>query len=348
MTLTQTDDVFDAPDPFADNDHGISRPERTEDRVPRDKNDWPRILPPDKTVLKDSDLRSYARASGYGKVLENTYNIERYNERNVADGFVQDATLRLEWSGTGPEDRDRRNELVKEAKKVAKADVKSRTGSAVHAITERHDLGLSLKSIPEEYVPDLEAWIDKMKHFTILGVENFVVEDTFRIAGTYDRLVYYHVPCPICGKHNRILDLKTGRIDFGQIGMACQLAAYAHGRSYNPADGSRTDQDVCLCRGIIVNLPAGTGQATLHWINIAQGWNVAIDLADRVKALRNKRNWMAEFTTMPDLRPLIAQAGSRDELITLFRMHEAVWTDELTEATNRRLIEIVATKGKTL
>lgn len=347
MTQTQTDDVFDAPDPFQDNDHGIVRPPRTEDKVPRDKNGWPRILPPDQTVLKDDKLRSYARASGYGKVLENTYNIERYNERNVADGFVKSSVLRLEWAGTGPEDKDRRNELVKEAKKEARADDKARVGSAVHAITERHDLGLSLKSIPEEYVPDLEAWVDKMKHFEILGVENFVVEDTFRIAGTYDRLVWYHIPCPICGNHKRILDLKTGRVDFGQIGMACQLAAYAHARSYDPVTGQRTDQDVCLCRGIIVNLPAGTGQATLHWINIAQGWNLAIDLADKVKAIRNKRNWLAEFTTTPNLLPLIAQANSRDEALVIFNMHQSVWTDELTAAVERRLEEI-AMKGKAL
>jgi len=347
MTQTQTDDVFDSPDPFQDNDYGIVRPERTEDKVPRDKNGWPKILPPDKKVLKDADLRSYARASGYGKVLENTYNIERYNERNTADGFVQDKTLRLEWVGTGPEDKDRRNELVSEAKKVAKADEKSRTGSAVHAITERHDMGLSLKAIPEEHVPDLEAWIKVMKHFDILGIEKFVVEDTYRIAGTYDRLVYYHVPCPICGKHNRILDLKTGRVDFGQIGMACQLAAYAHARDYDPATGARADQDVCLCRGIIVNLPAGTGQASLHWINIAQGWNLAIRLADEVKAIRRKKNWMAEFTTTPDLLPLIQQAGSRDEALVIFNMHQSVWTDELTRAVERRLEEI-ATKGKAL
>jgi hypothetical protein len=342
-----TDDVFDAPDPFADNEHGISRPPRTEDRVPRDKNQWPRILPPDKKTLRDGDLRSYARASGYGKILENTWNLERYDERNVAEGFVQDETLRLEWVGTGPEDKDRRNELVKEAKKVAKADVKARKGSALHAITERHDLGMSLKSLPKKYEPHLDSWIRIMKHFTILGVENFVVEDTYRIAGTYDRLVYYHVPCPICGKHNRILDLKTGNIAWSQISMGCQLAAYAHGKAYDPADGSRKDQDVCLCRGIIVNLPEETGVASLHWINIAQGWNTAIDLADKVKALRNKRNWLAEFTTTPDLLPLIQQAGDRDELVVLFRTHQSVWTDQLTAATEARLEEI-AKKGKAL
>lgn len=347
MTQTQTDDVFDSPDPFQDNEFGIVRPERTEDKVPRDKNGWPKILPPDKKVMRDGDLRSYARASGYGKVLENTYNIERYNERNTADGMVKSAVLRLEWAGTGPEDKDRRNELVVEAKKEAKADDKSRIGSAVHAITERHDLGLSLKSIPEEYVPDLEAWIDKTKHFDILGVENFVVEDTYRIAGTYDRLVHYHRACEICGKHKRILDLKTGRVDFGQIGMAVQLASYAHARSYDPATGERTDQDVCLCRGIIVNLPAGTGQASLHWINIAQGWNLAVRLADEVKAIRRKRNWMAEFTTMPNLLPLIAAANSRDEALVIFNMHQSVWTDELTKAVERRLEEI-AKQGKAL
>jgi hypothetical protein len=346
MTQT-TDDVFDAPDPFADNDSGIARPPRTEDKVPRDKNDWPRILPPEEKVLEEKRLRSYARASGYGKILENTWNLERYDERNVAEGFVQDETLRLEWIGTDPEDKDRRNQLVKDAKKVAKADLKSRRGSALHAITERHDGGMSLKGLPNEYKPHLAEWVRLMKDFEILDIETFVVEDTYRIAGTFDRFVYYHVPCPICGKHNRILDLKTtDRIQFGHISMGCQLAAYAHGKRYNPADGSRTDLvDVCLCRGIIVEIPQSTGEGRLHWINIAQGWNTAIRLADEVKSLRNKRNWLADFDTVPDLVPLINEANSREECLVIFNMNQAIWTNELTKAVEARL-EAIALQGK--
>lgn len=350
--MTPTDPIFanDLGDFFgaSSGDDPFDRPERTEDYVPRDSYDKPRILPvgkkmPNSITARDSTLRSYSRPSSMGKVIENTFMLERWQERQVAEGFTQSSLLRLEWSASDPDDREKRDKLVREAKKLARAEDKARAGTAVHALTERHDLGLPLKNIPEEYAGDVPAWVKVMQNFKVLDVECFVVEDIHKGAGTFDRLIYYHVPCPICGKHNRILDLKTGNTDWGHIAMAVQLAEYAHGSYYNPATGERTAlPDVCLCRAIIVNLPAGTGKATLHWINIAQGWELALEAIAKVKEVQRKRNWMAEFTTLPDIIPEIMAAKDQDDLNRIWREHKSMWLPMHTKAGELRLAALAA------
>jgi hypothetical protein len=334
-------------DPYAQPEDPYGRPERTEDKVPRDntpsKN--PRILPlgmamPTTAKARDAALRSYLRPSSAGDPLENRFMIERWKRRMVAKGMAMSKTLPLEMAALDEEDKRNQDWIADQAMKLAGAEEKSRRGTATHAITERYDKGMPPKFIPEGFENDLPAWIEKTKDFEILDIECFVVNDIYRYAGTFDRLVYYWEPCPLCGKHNRILDLKTGQSEMGKQGMAVQLAIYAHSAYYDPATGARTPlPDVCLCRGIIVRLVQGSGVATLRWVNIAQAWDEAMPLLERLKSYQQHTNWVADFETRPDFSYEINRANSREELTKVWQKYSALglWLPQHTKLSESRL-----------
>jgi hypothetical protein len=337
-------------DPYAQPEDPYGRPERTEDKVPRDNtsNHNPRILPLGKTMPstwkeRDKVLRSFKRPSSAGEPLENRFMIERWKRRKVAEGMAMSKTLQLEMAAADEDDRRTKDYIADQAMALAKADDMARRGTATHAITERYDKGLPPKFIPEGFEGDLPAWINATKDFEILDIECFVVNDMYEYAGTFDRLVYYWQPCPICGKHNRILDLKTGQSEMGKAGQATQLAIYAHSAYYDPATGARSPlPDVCLCRGIIVRLVQGSGVAVLRWVNIAQAWNEAMPLLEAIRAYQQHRNWTADFETVPDFTSDIMKATTREEMTAIWRQHESLWLPQHTIAVETRLRDLDA------
>jgi hypothetical protein len=83
------------------------------------------------------------------------------------------------------------------------------------------------------------------------------------------------------------LDLKSGSVEYGGSKMPQQLAIYARGVEYDPDTGARTPQEVCTHRGIIVNLPAGTGDAVCHVADLEAGWE-SVQLSREVRKHRNE------------------------------------------------------------
>jgi hypothetical protein len=86
-------------------------------------------------------------------------------------------------------------------------------------------------------------------------------------------------------------DLKTGRIDYGAGKIAQQLAVYANSKDYDPATGGRADQDVCTHYGIVVHLPQGTGEASVHVVDLVAGWE-AVKLSSQVREHRRMAKGM--------------------------------------------------------
>lgn len=362
MTTTNYDAAFDAPiplpDPFGDDDdpNGIARPPRTDDRVMRDKRGKPRILPvgermppEDQPDRRHKAHRSYARPSSYGAVLEDDFYLARWGERKAAAGLAMRRDLMLALAALGDteesaESKEAANDIIRQAKDAAGASLAANEGTGLHALTERRDRGLALGVVPEEFRGNMEDWARLTEHFEFLDIECFVVQDEIKAAGTFDRLVRYHVPCAVCGAYVRVLDLKSGRIDYGAIKMAVQLAIYANSRYYVPETGKRVEfaEPVCRCSGIIVHVPTGqpAGSGVVKWLNIGQGWNVAVECARRIREIRRMSNWWLDFTPLPDLMPMIQDATTRGELSALYRLYRQHWTDEHTAAGNRRIEEL--------
>lgn len=349
-------DPYDRHDP-----HG--RPPRIEDQIerhPNPKDGRPRVWLPD-----GSKQWYYSRPSSWGKKGEDTKNLSEWFARMVADGLLSERgrVLRLEWASTDPADRDRRNALCEEAKSLG--DESARVGTALHALTERHDLGLPVNP-PDEFRADLEAWKRATENFEIVtmasgrpGVEVFVALDyphpdrkyPIRLAGTFDRLWRYK-PCAICGCRNYIGDLKSGKIQFGRQTIAVQEGIYANAKEYVPHAGDtgadRHDlPDVCLHRGIVLNLPAGTGEAEVLWFDIAWGYERAVNLIPEIVAFRNHKNVALPFVPTPDVWAEVERAKTDTEVRALWARYPGPhWQENdhaLTKFAGERIIALGGT-----
>src|SRR5690606_7262634 len=85
-----------------------------------------------------------------------------------------------------------------------------------------------------------------------------------------------------------ITDLKTGSTEYGVLKMAMQLAIYAHGEFYDHKTREREPlpEDINREWGLIINLPAGSGQCRVSWIPLTVGWR-AVQAAGDVRELRS-------------------------------------------------------------
>ena len=129
--------------------------------------------------------------------------------------------------------------------------------------------------------------------------------DSLKVAGTYDRRVVstrrLRCTCDDCDEADgaskpKVLDLKTGRVDYGGGKMRQQLAVYAHGEAYDPETGRRSEHDVCPHSGFIVHLPAGSGEAYLYRTDLVQGWR-DVQLSAQVREHRRASRNSLEMVT---------------------------------------------------
>jgi hypothetical protein len=185
-----------------------------------------------------------------------------------------------------PEDRQALDALADECFEVGDGHEKAQKGTDLHALTERVDAG---EDLPDDVTLadrlDMGAWHRVMNEygFRVLDIEKFVVNDGLKVGGTYDRRVVSLDPrtlCPICDEsvsdeqavRPKIVDLKSGRVDYGGGKMRQQLAMYANSDGYDPETGERTPHVVCPHRAFILHMPAGTGTAFVYSCDITKGW----------------------------------------------------------------------------
>jgi hypothetical protein len=194
------------------------------------------------------ELRPWTRATTLAHTLDDTHHLTQWKRRMVLQGIATDPTLLdgvaslvsdLKYAD-GYEARDLKkaiDERCDAAANAAGANDGSGWGTALHAVTEWFDAGrIDEIDVPIELLADLAAYEQCMTENGITRptdhIERIVVNTTTDTAGTYDRLV--KMP------DGRILvgDLKTQQRIFDWLGIAIQLAQYAHADCvYNP-DGT--------------------------------------------------------------------------------------------------------------
>jgi hypothetical protein len=240
----------------------------------------------------------YHRASSFGDLLYDRRNLEKWKLRIVLTGLGVEKRLLASLERTSPDDKEMLNEIADRAFELGDGYAKAQKGTDLHTLTEYVDKGWPL---PEALVDretgqerpvtlqdraDLAAWqrVAESLSLQFSGIECFVVNDEYEIGGTYDRRTF--ISPEICQCYRPlILDLKTGRIDYGAGKIAQQLAIYANSKDYDPETGERSDQDVCTHYGIVVHLPQGTGEATVHVVDLVAGWE-AVKLSSQVREHR--------------------------------------------------------------
>lgn len=291
--------------------------------VKRDRWGRPLIVPPG-----GGKAVAYTRCTTFVDCVEDKYNLQKWMQRQVAVGLVQRDDLRMAVAAH-TDDKRELDRVCEAAMDAAKSSSKATIGTALHSFTEQIDRGSEPTGVPAEYVADLAAYTAATRDLKHLHIEQMTVQDKLLVAGTPDRVVRF-------GGKNYIADLKTGSIEFGALKVAMQLSMYSRSRLYDVETGERSMHDADLERGIVIHLPAGSGQATLHWIDLVEGWN-AVRVASDVRAKRQiKFNDLTEpfnapETRQPSLADQIAALNDAEAVRALWAANESSWTDDLTQ-----------------
>lgn len=261
-----------------------------EDPVPRDRYGRPLIVPPE-----GGKPEAYMRATTLAKTLDDTFNLQQWAKRSVLVGAGIRPDLGVSAAMLAPKmatDRYAKKEIDKladAAMEVSGSSTKRNMGTVLHGLSERVDRGESLDDVPENLKSDLRAYWQATKDLEVLGIEEFVVNDPLKTAGTYDRTVRYR-------GRSYIFDLKTGNVTFAAGSIAIQLAVYATGKRYDHDGAVRTDlpDDLDPDWGIVAHLPQGEQRCELHWVDLKAG-REAIERALWVRAYRKKRDLFTPF-----------------------------------------------------
>lgn len=287
-----------------------------------------------KTGKRQGEVRwvRYGRPSSFGKDIENTYNLDRWNERQIVKGIAR-ATVHtvgddtehdpvpellerlakvVEADADTDDERDALDGVIVYAKSVAKAGLAAERGTHMHAVTEDDDtdtdwlLRAERGEILDVPVPVqaamLEAWRLMLTGYDleILGVEEKVVHDRWRQAGTLDRRVRllraitFANGVTLPAGTVLLLDVKTGRLRRTAGGVieywhsyAVQCATYADSVPYDTATDTRGEwpagEEMNPDWAVIAHLPvdeamAGTAVCRLVLVDIASARQVVEDV----------------------------------------------------------------------
>lgn len=225
------------------------------------------------------DGRSWQRVTTLAKVLDDTSSLADWKSRMTAVGLAKRPDLFAQVATCSVDDRKALNDLCEQAKEAAGASVKANLGTAVHAMCEQVDLGLSkLEDVPEQWRADVAAYraaTEALRPWS--HVEAILVNRTLDVAGTTDRLGV------------RVADIKTGSLDYAAVAIAIQMAAYAYADEvYDLTTDTLTPMPaVDRSVGLVIHLPIGEGVCTLHEVDLVEGWRLA-QLAVEVREARAK------------------------------------------------------------
>lgn len=310
--------------------------------IQRDRWDRPLILPKGK-----SNPVAYTRTTTFVSAVEDQFGIQQWAQRNVAQALVDDGTLFLEASAAR-DDKKKLNAVCNRIQEAAKEA--ARVGTALHSLTEQVDRG-EKANVPEAWRPHIAAYVAETAPLKPVWIEQMVVHDPWKVAGTPDRIVTYQ------GK-KYIADLKTGDIELGAGKIAAQLAMYARSELYDPATGWHGIHGAETDKGLVLHLPAKPGygedpetwvpRCTVLWIDLLAGW----EIARTCREVRERRGYKAvdlyaPFTVpplvhVPDLVAEIRACTTADMVRQVWAVYESQWTDELTATARQHIATLPA------
>ncbi|MEU5902146.1 hypothetical protein [Streptomyces venezuelae] len=282
--------------------------------VPRDGWGRPLVVP-----KEGGKPRGLTRTTTFIDAIEDKSGLMSWKQRMTLVGAAREGSLLREVANLNPETREgkaRLDALAERAVTVAGANAKRERGTHLHTLSEFVDRGEHLPAgVATSDVADMAAYKMSTAPFDVVAVETFVVVPELGVGGTFDRMVSYSGPGPD-GEHVEglfIADLKTGSIEYSRLKMASQLAVYSRGELYDhtlfpvndrdkkalaawkrrevPADLARAAYApipaVSQDWGIILHLPAGSGECTPYWADLRLGWEAA-KAAQNTRSLRGK------------------------------------------------------------
>lgn len=255
--------------------------------------------------------RSYTRVTTYIDVLDDKSNLQKWGERLTLVGAALDRSLldnvesifeeyELAQARGDAEAvkkyKDELNRRAQVAKLKAGAEKKADKGTHLHGLSELVDMGLPLPTgIEFGDVIDMDAYRRRTEGFNIVHMEKLVVNDEIKVGGTPDRVSEWIGDHPLVAPNGYVFepgsgellitDLKTGTTEYGALKMAMQLAIYSRSDLYNGTIERTPLGNINQDWGIIMNVPAGSGECEMYWADLRLGWR-AVEVASQVRELR--------------------------------------------------------------
>lgn len=281
----------------------------------------------------------YTRATTLADTLDDRYNLELWKLRQCAIGLAARPDL-LALVGAQRDDKAALNRICEDALDASASGERANKGTALHSFTEQIDRGLEPFGVPATMVADLARYVEVTGRYTIRGIEEFVVCDEIKVAGTFDRIY------ELDGKRY-VGDLKTGdgAVTYGQSSIAVQLAVYAHSQRYDPRTGERSPLDVDQEVAIVVHLPAESGSVELYEVDIRAGWE-AVEHSLFARKWRKRKDLFRPITIATiDESPLDLVRSALltvREIAELYPLYEQLLADDL--ATAEDLVPLFAAR----
>lgn len=206
---------------------------------------------------------------------------------------------------------------------------KATKGTDLHALVDLYDsegidaVGAKLEAgeITPSDLADVEAYARATKALglKVVAAEQVVVNDELKVAGRLDRVFLAKLPAihdPKTGEEIRpadtrakryVGDLKTGNVEYSIGKIAQQIRAYAEGQAYDPDTHERSSHGANRTTGLLIHLPAGSGRATIHVVDLGVGGQ-GNKIVGEVRAFRNSGK--KAIDTKVDLVELVAATAS--------------------------------------
>lgn len=265
----------------------------------------------------------YTRATTIAKTLDDTSALMSWGERMTALGLAQRPDLLAQVDDLR-DDTKQLNRLCEKAKEAGGATVRRDLGTALHSILERSWTDPDYVP-PASHVDDVTAVHRQLELAGLTPVEGMheriVVNDQWRIAGTFDLLLRDNATQKLL-----IADIKTGSsVKYGSVGFAIQLCIYASAdalyRQGAAADGSNDRREpmpqVAHDRAIIVHVQPGTGICELHELQLDVG---LLSLAMAVREAR-KSKLLRPLTTADITRDIDRDTWIRERISVIRDRH---------------------------
>jgi hypothetical protein len=237
----------------------------------------------------------YTRVTTFIDCLEDKFFLEGWKaERTIMGLSVRDDLIER-VQAADPDDRDELRAIVADAQEAGGIHESAQKGTDRHGLVELIHKGLPLPAdIDRPALADLAAYRDLLAEWGLAPVpgtaERFAVNDELRMGGTPDVLMDWtgirRAAVALDLDRPVVVDLKTGRVDYGAGKMAMQLAAYASCSTYDPAEPT-TRRPLGASReiGLVIHLPLGQARADLYAVDLVVGW-AGVQLAAAVRAFR--------------------------------------------------------------
>jgi hypothetical protein len=219
--------------------------------------------------------KAYTRVTSWAKALDDQGGLINWSMRMCAIGLTQRQDLYAQVAACRADDRQTLSRLVEQAKEHGGGSTGAGLGTALHAFTERIDLGEEV-AVPDPWQADVEAYLAAVAAHGLTVcrrlVERVVVLDKLGVAGTLDRVYVDRDGTLVVG------DVKTGSsLDFSRLAIAVQLACYANAETlYDLTTETHEPMvDVRKDVAVVMHLPAGQGRCDVYEVDIAEGWKYA-------------------------------------------------------------------------